>query len=90
MGDRWYLAQGRTVTSERLAAQGIHMTKKGTIKKRLKKEWIADIAKELGTEVKGLDKCTIDTLTELLNAIVKSHDDLLKDCPPVYINENGN
>ena len=69
MGERFYLAQGRTITSERQKAKGIFMTTKGTIKKRLKKDWIEDIEKVLSSKISGLDKCTIDTLTQLLTAI---------------------
>lgn len=44
-------------------------TEKG--KRKLKKDWIAEITKVLGKEVFGLDKCTMATLEELLNVINK-------------------
>jgi hypothetical protein len=37
--------------------------------RKLKKDWIAEITQVLGKEVLGLDKCTMKTLEELLNAI---------------------
>lgn len=66
MGDRFYLAQGRTITGER---EGKYVEKP---KRKLKADWLKDINDELGATVPGLDKCTIDTLTALLKAI-KNH-----------------
>jgi hypothetical protein len=42
-------------------------TEKG--KRKLKKDWIAEITTLLGKEVVGLDKCTMKTLEHLLEAI---------------------
>lgn len=38
-------------------------------KKKLKKDWLAEINEVLGKDVDGLDKCTIPTLKTLLGAI---------------------
>lgn len=40
--------------------------KKYKPKRRLKKDVIAEITKLLSTEIKGLDRCTIATLDELI------------------------
>jgi len=55
MGDRWYEAQ-----------------KKGSptkAKRKLKKDYITEINEILGVDIVGLDKCTIPTLTQLIEAI---------------------
>ena len=38
-------------------------------KRKLKKDFTTEIDKILGAEIIGLDKCTIATLTQLLEAI---------------------
>lgn len=67
VGDRWYAQQGLTITDFRDGK----MTEKEKPKRRLKKDWIADINLVLNEEIKGLDKCTIDTLSQLYSAITK-------------------
>ena len=55
MGDRFYEAQ-----------------KKGSPtkpKRKLKKDYITEINEILGVDIVGLDKCTIPTLTQLIEAI---------------------
>jgi len=55
MGDRFYEAQ-----------------KKGSPtkpKRKLKKDYIAEINEILGADIIGLDKCTIPTLTQLIEAM---------------------
>lgn len=53
MGDRFYLSQ-----------------KAYKPKRRLKKDVIAEVTNLLnGTEVKGLDRCTIQTLDDLIDAL---------------------
>lgn len=76
MGDRFYITQGMTITSERLKEKGIILNKNGTVKKKQKKDWILSINKELDANIIGLDKCTIDTLTQLHQAVVESHNKL--------------
>lgn len=38
-------------------------------KRILKKDWIEEICLHLGKDISGLDKCTIATLSDLLDAI---------------------
>jgi len=57
MGDRFYESQRK---STRAAPSTPRV---------LKKDIIAEINKLLGTEISGLDKCTIATLNQLLEAI---------------------
>lgn len=57
MGDRFYESQAKSSRSQKSAPR------------KLKAEWIKEIGTELGISVSGLDKCTIDTLTNLLEAI---------------------
>lgn len=55
MGDRWYLQQ------------------KGPFKqkRKLKKDYVSEINEILKSEINGLDKCTIETLDNLLTGIKK-------------------
>ena len=59
MGELFYLRQQR----------GDPRKKTKTGARKLKKDWIAEITQVLGKEVAGLDKCTISTLENLLEAI---------------------
>lgn len=52
-------------------AKGNPKLKTETGKRKLKKDWIAEITTLLGKEVVGLDKCTMKTLEELKDAISK-------------------
>ena len=57
MGDRFYESQRNSRMGEKKPPR------------KLKSEWLTEINVVLDREVKGLDKCTIDTLTNLLEAI---------------------
>ena len=58
MGDIFYLRQQKGAA------------KTATGKRKLKKDWIAEITVVLNVkEVSGLDKCTMSTLEQLLGAI---------------------
>ena len=59
MGEAFYLRQSR----------GNPNLKTKTGARKLKKDWIAEITTALGKEVAGLDKCTMKTLKDLLEAI---------------------
>lgn len=61
MGDRWYTQQNRKVSQVR--------TQESKPKRKLKKDYIAEIDNLLGRSISGLDKCTIDTLTNLIEGI---------------------
>lgn len=65
MSDTFYLRQlnGGTTKGKRTAM------KENKPKRKLKKDWIAEITQVLGEEVAGLDKCTMTTLEKLLEAI---------------------
>ena len=65
MSDTYYLRQlnGGTTKGRRTAM------KETKPKRKLKKDWIAEITKVLGEDIVGLDKCTITTLENLLEAI---------------------
>ena len=57
MGDRWYFQQGIKQKSDMKQ------------KRRLKKDIIADLNKLLGTEIKNIDRVTVDGLEQLIVAI---------------------
>ena len=59
MGEAFYLRQK--------AGNPANKTKTGA--RKLKKDWIAEITTVFGREVVGLDKCTVATLKDLLEAI---------------------
>ena len=59
MSEAFYLRQQRGNPKDK--------TKKGV--RKLKKDWIAEITEILGEDIVGLDKCTIPTLKQLLEAI---------------------
>ena len=61
MGDRFYEAQRRKRRPP--------MANEKKVPRKLKSDWIKDIHMALGVDVPGLDKCTIDTLIQLLKAI---------------------
>ena len=67
MGDRWYTQQGRTITSERQKEKGLN--KDGKPKRIPKKDYIEEINLLLSANITGLDKCTIDTLKQIIEAI---------------------
>ncbi len=63
MGDRWYQEQGITITDIR-CKEG-----KAKPKRKLKKDYIAEINQILSIDIVGLEKCTIDTLNQLVEAL---------------------
>ena len=65
MGDRWYGQQLGKLGYRR--AKGVSDKKKRV----LKKDVIAELNKELGAEVSNLDRLTIVTLNELIDAVKK-------------------